>query len=165
MKLRLILAAACAFGLLLVPSAGARTIALNWTEHTTAPDPSIVFKVRSVTVTGRKWTVRASLSNRSDKRIQVVRGTMLDTPPQYGFAILVPVPQCPRGVSCRPIANTATRASPRLPTSLAPGQTWSGTFGGIAVLPKGYLLWISMGHFLVPGGRDFSWVSQHAFRL
>lgn len=131
--------------------ASAETIQLGWTEtylyNGRANDRLFVFRVDSVTVTDRSWTVKGSVRNASALRMTI----------RNRFAVVA-------GGTAFP----ASRFSPRLPAELAIGARWHGSFGGRGRLPRATPLRIRFGLFrasLLPALPGLSWVTTHSFKL
>jgi hypothetical protein len=147
-------------------TASAKTVRLNWAERMTGDYGYLpmTFKVRSVDLRRNAWAARASVTNRSRRTIRVVRPT--DTyPQQFGFGLAHGyVPDCPSNARCGLAVLRATYARPRLPQALRPGQTWSGTFGGPGLPPRGWPVNVTFGYFFVSRQQRFSYVTQRSFR-
>lgn len=154
-----------ALAVVTVATAGeGRTITLNWTESNRGANrPLMIFTVRSITLTGARWSVRASVTNRSRKTIRITQANLQFHPPEYGFGLLVPPRPCAPGVYCEWPYLGATQFRPRLPSALRPGQNWTGVFSGRGTLPRRRLLPIVFGRF-VADGEPFHWITQHTFR-
>lgn len=156
---------ACA--LVLVPSAQARTIKLNWVDRISADFGYLpmTIAVRQVVITPRAWAVHASITNRSRKAIRIAK-PIVSHPPQYTFG-LGWAPKCPPpSFSCKLETRDFTYAKPPFPGILRPGQTWKGVYGGPGRPAKGKLIYGTFGYFVPAGARDgFSWLTQNAFKL
>lgn len=148
-----------------VPPASAKTINLNWTERLPNQSPFLpmTFTVRSVALTKNAWAVHATVTNRSKKTIQLV--APIDTnPQQFTFGLAYFHSGCPSNATCWLDVLQATYAKPRLPRTLQPGGSWSGTFGGPKLPPKGKGINVTFGYFSVSRNRSYSYVTQHEFR-
>jgi hypothetical protein len=85
-------------------------------------------------------------------------------PPQCSFGLGWARACKPPAISCALDKVAFTYAKPTVPTSLRPGQTWTGVFGGPGRPLRGKLINVTFGYFQV-GGRGFSWITTHAFKL
>jgi hypothetical protein len=153
--------------LALAPGAQARTITINWVERTSADFgyQPMTFKVTTVVITAKAWAVRASVTNRSRRALNIVAPA--DTyPPQYTFGLGWGKP-CAEGThGCGLQTLRRTYSKPALPRTLRPGQTWKGVFGGPGKPVRGKLINVTFGFFVAAGEQDgFSWISQRSFRL
>lgn len=166
MKLSGVVAAGTVAALLVVPSAAAKILTLNWVEKASGDQypAAMTFRVKSVTLTRKSWATHASFTNRSSKTIRIVKPT--DTyPPEYTFGLGWASACKPPAIACALDTRNRTYSKPSLPTLLRPGQTWSGVFGGPGLPKKGLLVYVLFGHFLLPDGKDFDWITTHSFRL
>ncbi len=152
--------------------ADARTIRLNWVEQRSADyfPQAMTFKVKDVVLTTKAWSVHASFTNRSKVTLKI--GPSLGTNYAlytFGLGWGHCVPNGP-GSTCGLATLKYTYAKPKVPTSVGPGQTWSGVFGGPGRPAKGKLINVIFGTFYPPGSpangvKEFDWVSSHAFKL
>jgi hypothetical protein len=168
MKVAMVAFAAAA---LVAPTAArARTFPLNWIETTNSRFgyPAMTFTVKSVTIRGGSWSVRASVTNRSAHQIAVV--TMPSPYLPYRFGLLAPKPHragaFPETLSHATTWLGAVSFAPRPPAVLGRGRTWRGTFSGRGTIPRGTLIKVTFGDFLSPQVQwNFSWTTNDAFRL
>jgi hypothetical protein len=148
----------------------AKILKLNWVEKT-PPDqgyPAMTFGVKSVTISGPRWTIRASVTNRARDTIAVTRGQLLFG--KYRFGLIVPETH-----NCGPKYNTmcgvdllgAVRTTPTFPSSLKPGQSWRGTIAGTGALPRGFLISVAFGYFTDArlNREGFAWITRHSFKI
>lgn len=121
------------------------------------------FNVRSVTIGKNAWSVRARVTNHSKSTIQIVQP--IDTnPQQFGFGLAFFHPACPRGVTCGLDVLRATYSKPHLPRTIRPGGSWSGTFGGPKLPPRGTGISVTFGYFNAPRGVHFGYTTNREFR-
>jgi hypothetical protein len=160
--------------LVFVPAAEAKTLKLKWVERT-SPDygyPQMTFKVKSVVVDGLKWSVSASVTNRSTETIRVTRGDKDAS--SYRFGLMTPnqgpcVPVNGWIASCRPgppVLVGAQSTTPQFPATIKPGATWSGVFRGTGKLPSRQGINVVFGFFTsksVP--RGFAFITDHRFMI
>ena len=143
-----------------------KTLKLNWVEQASATyyPAALTFKVQTVTLGVRAWSVRASVTNRSTKTIRIVKAVTIAAPRyQYPFSLLF-APICkPPNISCQLEVLAATYFKPAKPPQLRPGQTWTGTFGGPNLPPIRKLINVGFGEFVV-GDKSFSYITTHAFK-
>ncbi len=151
--------------LISVPSAQARTITLNWVERTGSDYgyQPMTFKVKSVMLGKNAWSVRATLVNRSLYTYKIVPPVVNDTPSHYAFSLLWDSDCPPPANSCRLEELRATSFKPSLNT-LGRGRTWTGTFGGPGLPPRGKLIYVGFGYFFASAKVRFDWVTQHGFK-
>jgi hypothetical protein len=156
---------------LVAPTAArAKTLPLNWIETTNSRfgHPAMTFTVKSVTIRGGSWSVRASVTNRSAHQIAVV--TMPSPYLPYRFGLLAPKPHrasaFPETLSHATTWLGAVSFAPSPPAVLRRGHTWRGTFSGRGTIPRGTLIRVTFGDFLSPQVQwNFSWATDDAFRL
>jgi hypothetical protein len=153
------------------PTTPAPTIRFKWVEH--SPHAygwlPMTFRIRSVTIDRRGWSVRALIVNRSRQRISIRTQNRSATlwRHQY-FAVWGPGPQCEDGPyeRCGYTRHEATRFGPRpYGVTLRPGEAWSGTFGGPQRLRRRVRYYLSFGVFVPERGDAFSWLTQRSFRF
>jgi hypothetical protein len=171
MRRLLVLAAVSA--LVLVPTAQAKTLKLNWVEKTIGDYPAMTFKVKTLTVVGTKWSYVASVANNSKVAVKIGPGSPSEDG-QYRFGLILPQKY---DTSCHPVYTPcpaprpplagAQSTKPRMPTVLRPGQTWSGTVSGTRTIPRGVLIRIAFGYFTDPAFRPtgFSFITENTFKL
>lgn len=146
-------------------AADGKTLRLNWVDTTPSYKPAMTFKVASVTLTPKAWSVHATIVNRSKAPAQVVRPDPRMYPSQYGFSLLWAGPCPPPSIGCRLAELQPTYSKPPLPTTLAAGKSWTGVFGGPGLPPKGKLVWIGFGYFVFRAdGKTVGWVTSSAFK-
>ena len=103
---------------------------VGWIENVSlgnAP-PVLVFRVRSIEVGPKGFTIATSFTNRSRQALRLPTGTMR-SPKNFGLGVYTDA------VSVRiedpgQYLLHATRFSPALPRMLGAGETWSGTMSG-----------------------------------
>jgi hypothetical protein len=153
------LLACSALTALLVPAAVARR--LSWAE--VAYDgqvPVLRFQVRSLTFATSGWSARVSLTNLSKRRIAVGD--------QFEVAIFAAA--ATTSLSKTAAFGFASGFSPKRPSSLAPGASWSGVIRGKGSLPAStaarYARLVFGSLTGVPGQKHaIVWVTNHALRL
>ncbi len=159
--------AVVAVALIVAPAASAKTLTLNWVEQASATyyPATMTFKVKSVTTGAHAWSVRASVTNRSNTTIRLVKAVTIASPHyQYPFSLLF-APVCkPPAISCQLEILAATYFRSAKPTQLRSGKTWTGTFGGPGLPPRQKLINVGFGEFVV-GKKTFSYITTHAFKL
>lgn len=148
-----------------VSDAQTKTIRVNWKERRPLEQGYMAFRVRTIYVGTRRWSVAGEFANRTPHAIGVNRRR----PGHYAECRMSIVRYVRIKTAYGQINDRqdflATTFAPRLPSVLRPGMSWKGTFGGRGVLPKGVLLNICFGYFTIPGKSDgFSWVTDHTFR-
>ena len=156
---RLLVFAIAAALLLAAPtSAGsAKTIRLAWSERATVGSRTIMtFNVRTLTISGRAWTVDASFRNTSRATLRIRRLFGVRFGPGS-----VPVD--------RMKVLPAKLSRPALPATLPPGRAWSGRFSGIgATALKRTNVRVQFSYFegrALPGRPGFGWITDHVVRL
>ena len=145
------------------------TYRVDWKESTTIEGGTLEFRVRRLVVQGPRWTVRATVVNRSTRTIHIDTVTYPSSK-LAGMSLAYPVPASGGyGYNAVPGINVLQLrvASPKIPTRLAPGQAWTGTFGSFGVLPKAKPLWVIFGWFTPDGRKEesFNYITDGAFRL
>jgi hypothetical protein len=152
----------------LVTKARPRVLELNWVEQrsNTSFPIAMTYKVKRVTIGKKAWSVRASFTNRSKKAILITRHSENADYTLFSFALAVPS-YIQSGAGPRPTVTSlnASYARPTFPTFLLPGRTWNGVFGGPGLPPKGKLINVVFGVFSAPGEQEWSWITDHAFKL
>jgi hypothetical protein len=145
-----------AAGLLVTPAFAAK--ALHWNETFKNADGKVLnFRVTSLTVTQTSWSAKVSFANLSKQTVQVGN--------EFGIAFFA------NAKTTDPIKasalSQATAFSPKRPTALKPGATWSGVISGTGQLEtaktSGYLR-VLFGPFVgVPGQKAAtSWITDHS---
>jgi hypothetical protein len=152
-----VLFAIAAASLLLTPTASARTIQLGWNERFDVAGQAVMrFEVRSLTISKSGWSTRVSFRNLTARPVTITNR----------FALLHA-----RTRSTRTFGRLAARSlRPRMPSRLAPGKSWSGTFSGTgaAALKRGVFVRVHFDEFvgrLRLGRARFGWVTDHAVRV
>lgn len=145
----------------------------NWLER--SPNGwgwlPMTFRITSIAVTPRRWTVRAVVVNRSRLTIRIRSKAQAPyaLSRYHDFGIADPGPPCdpqPYEPPCGYVERTATVFDPRpFNRRLRPGETWSGTFGGYGPLRERIPYLIRFGVFVPERGTPFSWLTQRSFRL
>jgi hypothetical protein len=151
-------------------AADGKTLRLNWVDTTPSNRPAMTFKVASVTLTPRAWSVRATIVNRSKEPAEIVRADARAYPHQYNFAVawFSACPphaySCERGINSWPSLRAAY-AKPALPKELGPGESWSGVFGGPGLPPQGKLVYVTFGTFVFRlRGTALGWITNGSFK-
>lgn len=165
--------------LLFVSPAAAKTLRVNWTEYHSFGDGQATFHITKVVITPTSWSATASVTNRSSLTLSVTKPPTQTYPTikglwdqrNSGFGVAFQVPASSSG-SGGYFVRPATFATPALPTTLAPGATWRGTFGGTAKLPRRNDLRLSFGSLAVTKASQSAWIGQtfnritdHTFRI
>lgn len=151
-------------------TASPRAAELGWRETGRVADGHFVFRVDRLVVERERWTVHASIENRTGATFFVTRPKR---PGQTSMGLAI----FPDGTEETLAARIESRAAdpplradhflPALPRVLGPGAVWRGTFSGPGRLPRGQYVRVHFGHFANPAQRPdlFSWVTDHAYRL
>lgn len=164
-----VVAAALSSSVASAPSPKVKTVNVNWSEKKAFEGGHLAFRVTRLVVRGAQWTVTASITNRSTRTVRMDSITY----PAYklaGMSLAYEVPsRGGYGYDALPGTNVLQMrfAKPRFPTRLGPGQSWRGTFGAYAVLPKRKKLSVIFGWF-TPDGRaeeGFNHMTVRGFRL
>ena len=148
--------AIAATSLLLTPTATGRTIPLGWNERFDVGGQAVMsFEVRSLTISKSGWSTRVSFKNLTSRPVSITNR----------FALLHS-----RQRSTRTFGRLAARRlRPRMPSRLAAGQSWSGTFSGRgAGALKGVFVRVHFNEFvggLRFGRARFGWVTDNAVRV
>jgi hypothetical protein len=171
-----------------------RVLKLGWHESKALPTDGVHakgeldFTVSRVTVTPSRWTVAATIRNRSDYAIQTVLHDISNPPfpPALCCGTVswmgidgYELPKQPGYGRVRVFhLHPATRYSPAIGGVLKPHSTWSGTFSDASPLPRRTDLRVSFGVFRIAGltwgppviGAGFSnewfnWMTDHSIRL
>jgi hypothetical protein len=150
-----LLAGAVAAGLLVAPAFA--TTGLHWNETFTDSAGKVLnFRVTSVTVTQTRWTAHVSFANLSKRTLRVGN--------QFGIAFFANAKTT--NPAHAKVLLEASAFSPKRPTVLKPGATWSGTITGTGQLAttktSGYAR-ILFGPFAdVPGQKGVTyWITNH----
>jgi hypothetical protein len=154
----LLLGIAIASALAAPASAGpTKTIRLAWSERATVGSRTIMtFNVRSLTISGRSWTVNASFRNTSRTTLRI----------RKRFAVLYgPSSVSVSGMKMLP----AKTFRPALPATLPPGKAWSGRLSGVgAGALRRTNVRVQFSYFAgraLPGRPGFGWITDHVARL
>lgn len=156
---------AVAAALVLAAAGSAKTFKVNWNETKTFPGGYLSFHVTRIVVTATTWKVTASFTNHGKTTTLTIARGYPPAPNLSPFGLAYPVV----APGQRPTINTLqmSHASPSIPARFGPGKTWTGSFNGYGVLPKGKIIWVVLG-FFIPGGNQragFNWITSHAFKL
>jgi hypothetical protein len=146
-----------------VDSASPQVLRVHWQER----DGGVVVVVRSIAVTADGWRVDATVTNRRRSSLDVT------FPHQAGhtrFGLLVSKRrELPRTRWFRDLTSPfyEQNEQPAVPTTLGPGESWSGTFSGLGRPPRGAYLRVIFGRFVPPGrpAEGFLVVTRHVVRL
>jgi hypothetical protein len=171
------IALACVLlALIAVPSAAAKTLRLDWRESYYPDYPRghrITFRVSRVVVTHTGWTVHGAFTNRTPWRLRLEP----DDPTgwQMGMGLVSPKARADEPWPSSYGSADAFRANrflPRMPRSLAPGESWSGRFSGPGKLPLRRNIHVKFGRFVPPRSvalrvrtDTLDWTTDHSFRL
>lgn len=156
--MRRLTAAALLASILALPgSASATTVRLNWNESAKSGGKvALTFKVTGLVFEQGVWAAAVSFSNRTRVKLRVGR--------RFGLALF--------DTKAQKVPTRFLRAryfKPRLPALLAPGQKWTGGFGGSGTPPSGMLVRVVFGPFAgklgPPLSREFVWLTDHAYRV
>jgi hypothetical protein len=153
---RVLCAIAAAAALFAPAASSARTIPLGWNERfEVSGRPVMSFQVRSMTISKSSWSARVSFRNLTGRPVTI----------RNRFALLHS-----RVRSTRAFGRLAARSlRPRMPSRLAAGQGWSGTFSGTgAASLRGVFVRVHFDEFvgrLAQGRARFGWVTDHAVRV
>lgn len=145
------------------------TLKVDWNETKTFEGGQLKLRVTRLVVQGPRWTVAASITNRSTRTIHIDSVTY-PSARIAGMAVAYQIPPAGGyGFGAVPRINVLPMRSarPRIPALLGPGQTWNGTFSSFAVLPRDKALWVIFGWFSPDGSAEdgFNHITEHAFRL
>lgn len=141
---------------------------VRWLERGHLAEGHIEFRVTLIEATARGWVVRARMTNRSPFTLRIP-SRIADIP--VGPAVVrfrSRDTKRPYDLGTRTTLYRATRLHPAIPPELAPGESWSGTFGGRKRLPRRTPLSLSFGQFnyFTDGYlHRFSWITDHVFRI
>lgn len=141
---------------------------LNWVEHAKfGAHPIAVFRVRRIEIDSDGWKVDASFTNQSPVTLVLPKGGP-NSPKDFGLGVFTtPLPQ--RIEEPGNYLLNANTTTPRLPSELRPGQTWSGTMS--SDVPPRSLRWVRVlfGVFFWKGkapysglGPYFLWQTSHS---
>jgi hypothetical protein len=150
-----LLLAGCGGGGKAVELAGPQVAHLNWRE---AGDPHnllggpIVYRVRSLRIGPRGWTVAAAVVNDTKEPLRIV----------YGHE---PAGHNDFGIRVGEAPGRAEEFRPAVPILLRPGEGWSGTFSAPDRLARGTLVRVQFGQFGTLHGDRWTWVTDHAYRV
>jgi hypothetical protein len=139
---------------------------IHWVDSESLADGGkLVFVATRIRVTKDVFTITASVTNRSSKRVTIHTPSTVADPPGYvralSFGIAYREQPSIGSTSTRRLINVrAATFTPQLPEFLDPGATWKGTFTGhSARVREHHDWWIVYGDF-DPGGY---WVSDKTF--
>lgn len=181
--------------LLLVPSAQAKTLTVNWNEAYSFPNSgSLTFHVTKIAVTPTSWRVTMTMKNKSPNTLEISRPP-LDTVPyldpkfkgwggcgavnlgKQAFGLTKytykPGPNGGRGLGGY-LTLPWTHATPGFPSKLKPNASWRGTYSGAGPVPRKTELRLCFGLFTMTDapsadkseiGTYFSLMTRHTFKL
>ena len=119
----------------------------------------MTYTVDSLTIGAKSWSAHISVKNVSQATIAVRSG--------FGVAFYTD----PKTTSLSRIAGfgPATKFSTKLPTSLKPGGSWTGTIGGVGRVATSQKIYarIVFGPFTGVPGRSSAmvWITDHALAV
>ncbi len=154
---RTLLALLLVAAVLPIGSASARTVPANWNEtFMWRGKPIATFKVGKLTFLKSGWGATASITNRSDRPLRLVKK-------RFELRVYKTRAYGPRA---KYEWLAATSIDPPMPTTLPPGATWNGGFGGKALPRRGEYVRVAFGRYARAGGMRSSWwwVTDHTFR-
>jgi hypothetical protein len=128
---------------------------VNWRESTNPHnllDGPIVFRVRTLRVGPRGWSVDGSVANHTGQALRIVYAHESAGHNMFGLYIIET-----GGFTI------ATRSRPRVPTVLLPGETWAGTFSGPDVVASGVRLHVQFGQFGDNQAHRWGFVTYHSY--
>ena len=149
-------------------AAEAGTLKLNWVEKTSTDYgyPPMTFSVKSITIEGKRWTMRASVANRSSHVVSVTQGKPAEGDLRFGLVLPLSGNACSVTGTCFPKLLGSRQSRPTFPSSLKPGQVWTGTFSGVGSVPRGKAISVAFGFFVdTSSKKQFSWITRHSFKL
>jgi hypothetical protein len=148
-------------------AAGPQFAVLGWRESYGTPREHLVFRVESLRVRERGWTVQLSLENRTKKAYEIT--PTLESP--FGLMILSTgdLNELVRlnEENALPAVRPATRYDPRLPAALAPGEVWVGKISAPgSLVANGWVRVVfgALGPVGEPNDR-VAWITDHTYRL
>jgi hypothetical protein len=152
-RIGLLLAVAAATGLLLAAAGQAQRV--NWHETLKQGKANVMtYSVDSITFGDQGWSAHVTFKNVSKSTIGV--GT------EFGVAFYRDTKTY---VLSQAAVAPATTFSKKLPTSLKPGASWSGTIGGAGKLTSSQKVYarVVFGPFSgIPGqGQPIVWITDH----
>jgi hypothetical protein len=140
---------------------------LGWRESHGAAGDQLVFSVDSLEILGNGWRADLTLENRSAESYNVV--STLERP--FGLMIfssgsydeLVERNETGKLPTIRP----ATRYEPHLPSTLRPGETWSGTISAPGALVANGWVRVVFGGVVraADPAEGVTWITDRAYRL
>jgi hypothetical protein len=138
---------------LAVPSAAtAVTVPVGWNE---SAGKLMLFRVVAIDLEQNgTWAVAATFKNTSGKPLTVTN--------QFALALFKRAGDHDPGDAT---IYLASRFEPARPKLLAPGQVWSGAFGGDGKVPRGAYVRVVFGRFTGPGIKSFDWATDHTRRF
>jgi hypothetical protein len=147
-----------ALALALAPVASATTV--RWKESAVIDHAHVMrYEVDSITLGKTSWSAHVTFSNTSDKTLQVGD--------QFGLAFYAKKSQSQlsKAVGFAP----ATTFSSKVPKTLAPGKTWSGTISGKGELKTTTRVYerVVFGPFTgLPGEKGaVVWITNHSLAI
>jgi hypothetical protein len=166
-------AAGCGGGATHADWANPQTIRLGGDERCGPRDHSIALNLRRLTLERDRWRVDASVVNRTGVPVSIIRPHTDET--YFGLAAFpdAQLADVANRVERRQIhlQLVADRFDPALPRRLTAGGRWTGTFSGPGRLPRGRVIRVVTGRFVIVGSaprglyREFLCVSEHGRRV
>jgi hypothetical protein len=146
-----------------VEPASPQLVRVAWRES----DGALDYAVRSIEITDRGWRVEASVTNRGSRALDVLYPHRAA---HTRFGLIVSMRrELPRTRWLRDLPPRFYEQDerPPVPTTLHPGESWSGAFSGPGRPPRGAYVRVTFGRF-APSGRPadgFALVTRHVVRL
>ncbi len=141
--------------------AGARVLHTSWSERLLVANGVLAVRITRIAAGPHGWTVRATVVNHSPSTLALPARSNGTDLADTGFSLLSPAPSSgAAGLA----ALRATAFTPSLPGSLAPGESWTGTFGGADVPPPAKALYVGLGPLHGRAGGTVTVVTAHSFR-
>jgi hypothetical protein len=146
-----------------------KRIPVRWNEDRALERGALAFRIRSIEYDNNGWRVRGGFTNRSPFPIRLI----LHPPDEPAYRDGIPFSLLyttfegvnPRRDPPRTVPVEARSISPAPPSTLRPGASWNGTFGGPQRLPRGKRLSVGFGYFVYRTYRTyaFGYFTQHTF--
>jgi hypothetical protein len=137
-----------------VEYAGPQTIPVNFVELDGNPGGRFRIEVRKLSLTERRWTVYAAVTNHTTATWWVTRPHF---PGQTKFGLYASADADSRFIRAQFAAGRTTpplladRFSPPLPRHFTPGRRWTGAFSGYGRIPRERWVRFAFGRFQTNG--------------